>query len=76
MARIYDYLELPRFEHDFENIQQITIEDDEVYGIFGDHKVRSNLTATKADWQVVLGADVCEWIDQNYSWYQKIFSYS
>lgn len=76
MARIYDYLELPRFEHDFENIQQITIEDDEVYGIFGDHKVRPNLTATKADWQVVLGADVCEWIDQNYSWYQKIFSYS
>ena len=26
--------------HDFNNVEQITVEDDEVYGVFGDHTIR------------------------------------
>ena len=35
MQRIYNYLELPYYEHDFNNVEQITQEDDAVYGIYG-----------------------------------------
>lgn len=76
MKKIYDYLEIPYFQHDFENIEQITKEDDEVYGIFGDHKIKKTLELTLSDAQKVLGADVCDWIYNQYGWYNEIFKYS
>jgi sulfotransferase len=38
---IYDFLELERFEHDFNNIVNQNQEDDSVYGLIGLHDVRS-----------------------------------
>ena len=35
LRRIYEYLELPYYKHDFDNIPQYTKEDDKWYGIFG-----------------------------------------
>lgn len=36
LERYYAYLGLPYYEgHDFNNVKQITKEDDEVYGVFG-----------------------------------------
>jgi hypothetical protein len=32
MLKIYKYLDIPSFKHDFDNIEQVTKEDDEVYG--------------------------------------------
>jgi len=75
MRKIYDYLEIPHYQHDFENIEQITKEDDEVYGIFGDHKIKKTLELTLSDAQKVLGSDVCDWIYKNYGWYNEIFKY-
>lgn len=40
MQKIYNFLELPPFPHDFENVQQVIIEDDLVYGIKGLHDIR------------------------------------
>jgi sulfotransferase len=41
MKRIYDFLELPAFTHDFDNVQQYTQEDDEnVHRIVGLHTIR------------------------------------
>lgn len=75
MRKIYDYFEIPYFEHDFENIEQITKEDDEVYGIFGDHKIKKTLELLPSDSQKILGSDVCDWIYNNYGWYNEIFKY-
>ena len=41
LDRHYVYLELPYDEgHDVNIVGQITVEDDEVYGGFGDHTIR------------------------------------
>lgn len=73
--RIYDYLEVPRFKHDFENIQQITVEDDEVYGIWGDHKIRQKVEEVKSVANEILGTPACNWIKNNYAWFYQEFKY-
>ena len=41
LERFYSYLGLPYFTgHDFNLVEQITVEDDEVLGVFGDHQIR------------------------------------
>ena len=75
MIRIYSYLDVPYFEHDFDNIEQVTIEDDEVYGVFGDHTIRKQLSLTPSTAKQVLGDDVYQWITKNYRWYLDYFRY-
>jgi sulfotransferase len=76
MKRIYEYLEIPYFEHDFDNIEQITIEDDEVYGLTKDlHTIRPKLEMKPSDAKKVLGVDICNWLYDNYKWYFEKFSY-
>ena len=76
MRKVYDYLNLPYFEHDFDNIEQITKEDDEVYGVFGDHKIRKKLEPVSSRSKQLLGKDVNEWIWNNYLWFFEKFRYN
>jgi sulfotransferase len=76
MNRIYDYLEVNRFTHDFNNITQITQEDDSVYGVYGDHVIKPKLTPVKPDWNDVLGTNVSTWVKNNYSWFYDYFGYN
>jgi len=75
MNRIYEYLELPYYEHDFENIQQTTQEDDKWYGIFGDHTIRGKLSPVVDDFKEVLGHNACRLIEENYMWFFNDFGY-
>lgn len=76
MIRIYDYLGIDYFEHDFDNIPQITKEDDEVYGLgSGLHTINNKLKPQYSNAKSVLGADVCEWIFNNYKWFFDKFQY-
>lgn len=76
MKLIYHYLNIPYFEHDFDNIEQVTNEDDEVYGAFGDHVIRTKLEPVQSKAKQLLGEDVCEWIWKNYEWFFKQFRYT
>jgi sulfotransferase len=76
MRRIYDFYGVEYFEHDFDNIEQITTEDDSVYGIFGDHKIRTKLEPTRSVARDLLGRDVTNWIWDTYKWYFDYFRYS
>lgn len=76
MIQVYQYLGLPYFEHNFDNIEQVTKEDDEIYGAFGDHVIRTKLEPVRSRAIELLGKDVCEWIMKNYEWYFKQFRYS
>jgi len=76
MQRIYQYLDLPYFEHDFDNIEQITKEDDVVYGVFGDHTIRKKLEPVQSKAKTLLGKDVCDWVYNNYRWFFDQFRYS
>jgi sulfotransferase len=75
MTRIYDFLGVPFFSHDFDNIEQITVEDDEVYGVFGDHKIKQKLELPQSQAKKILGADVSDWIFNNYQWFYNRFGY-
>lgn len=75
MKKIYQFLELPYYEHDFDNIEQLTQEDDDVYGIYGDHKIRTKLLPVRSRANELLGIDVTEWIYKNYQWYFNQFNY-
>jgi sulfotransferase len=76
IKRVYDYLEIPHFEHDFDNIKQITKEDDEVYGLTSDlHTIRPSLSLPQPDYKQILGQDICNWIYTNYQWYFEKFNY-
>lgn len=79
MEMIYKFLEVPYYEHDFNNVVQLTTEDDEVYGLTYDlHNVKSKVEPLKDDSQKILGADICNWIDNNPSldWYNRVFKYN
>ncbi len=76
LKEIYNYLEVEFFNHDFENIEQITFEDDEVYGLSNDlHVIRKKLSIDKTDYHNILGNDICEWIEKSYQWYFNTFNY-
>jgi sulfotransferase len=76
MRNVYEYLETPHFEHDFDNIEQITKEDDSVYGLTKDlHTIKPKLELPNPDYHDVLGKDVCAWLHNTYKWYFDMFSY-
>lgn len=75
LNRIYQFLELPYYAHDFDNIEQITVEDDEVYGVYGDHVIKQKLELPHSQAKKVLGADVTNWIWDNYQWFFNRFNY-
>jgi sulfotransferase len=72
---IYEYLGIKPYEHNFNNIPQLTFENDVIHGIFGDHKIKNKLTPAKEDYLEILGAENCNLITNNYSWYYKKFQY-
>ena len=74
LERYYAYLGLPYYEgHDFNNVEQITVEDDEVYGVFGDHTIRRQVQPQPSQALEVFGSDLCSWIRQRYSWFYERF---
>jgi sulfotransferase len=75
MTRIYKHFDLPYFQHNFDNIEQVTKEDDEVYGVFGDHTIRTKLEPLQSQAKKILGTDVCDWIYNNYKWFYDRFGY-
>ena len=76
MRKIYNYLELPYFEHNFDDIQQITTEDDSVYGLTKDlHIIRPKLQLNNPDYHDIMGKDICAWLYNSYKWYFEKFNY-
>jgi sulfotransferase len=76
LKTIYSYLNLNHYNHhNFNHIEQKTIEDDSVYGMFGDHSIQSKLNKVDNKPLNILGGDICSWIDNNFKWYNDIFNY-
>jgi len=75
MPRIYQYLGVPEFAHNFDKIAQVTAEDDVVFGIPGLHDIRPKVEPMANDYLEVLGRDVVRHVQQNYAWYLQLFGY-
>ena len=76
IARIYNYLELPYFQHDFDNIPQITHEDDSGNMRLINHDIRNSLSMNQSDAKQILGDSVCDWIYNRYKWFFDYFRYN
>lgn len=76
LGRIYTHLNIPYYTHDFDNIEQVTKEDDTVYGVFGDHVIRTKLEPVPSRAKALLGKDVCDWIWNTYPWFFQKFRYT
>ena len=75
MDIFYNYLGLPKYQHDFNNVEQITVEDDDVYGIYGNHTIRKSIQPLQSDAEHILGHNVCNWIKSHYHWFYQYFNY-
>jgi sulfotransferase len=75
LRRIYEYLELPYYKHDFNNVEQITHEDDKIWGVFGDHVIKNKVAPVKEDFREILGPSGCQLITDNYQWFYEAFEY-
>jgi sulfotransferase len=77
IKRIYEYLGLPYYEgHDYKNVQQITQEDDSVYGAYGDHTIKPEIKPLKKDFVEILGKGTCDSIKNSYRWFYDEFKYN
>lgn len=76
MNAVHEYLGLPAFRHDFDNVEQLTVENDAMYNMPSHlHKIASRVAWREPDYKDVLGAQLCEWIDQTCSGYQATYGY-
>lgn len=75
LKKIYNYLELPYYQHDFNNVQQLTFENDIIHGIFGDHQIKPQVKPIKDDYMEILGQENCDRLRQHYDWYFTAFNY-
>lgn len=55
LKEIYEFLGEEPFEHDFNNVKQVTWEDDSVHGFKGLHDIRSKVEPIEPQWPKVLG---------------------
>lgn len=57
ICRIYEFLGLPKFEHQFDNVEQVTHEDDSVHGL-DLHAIRRSIAPAPDDSVEVLGEEL------------------
>jgi len=75
LIKIYNYLGIDYYKHDFNNVEQFTQENDAFYKPFGDHHIRGKIEPVDEDYISILGKHNCDYITSKYSWYYKAFNY-
>jgi len=73
MNRIYDFLELPRYEHNFDHIEQVEPHYDNFYVPYGDHQIQSKLATKLPETLSHLPQKYADWIVEEYKWFYEFF---
>jgi sulfotransferase len=73
MRKVYAYLGEPEFEHDFDSVQQITVEDDSQHLFYADHTIRRKVEPVRPDWNEVLGRELGDAIRTNNAAFYRTF---
>jgi len=76
MRVIYDFLEVPYYQHDFNNIKQVTYEDDKFHGRYGDHKIQGQVRPVQSKAKELLGELIYNQLYEKNKWYFEYFNYS
>jgi sulfotransferase len=75
LQKVYAYLGIPEYQHNFEKVAQVTQEDDQAYGIPGLHEIRPKVELLQSDYLSILGKDAVRFVQGNYAWYFTEFGY-
>ena len=75
MRRVYDYLEIPYYKIDYDNVKQVTYEDDKFHGRYGDHKIKSKISPHTSNYKEVIGEYIGDQIYEKNKWYFDYFNY-
>tara|TARA_B100001094_G_C18179436_1_gene799963 strand:+ start:2297 stop:3145 length:849 start_codon:yes stop_codon:yes gene_type:complete len=75
MKKVHWYLEIPDYNYDFKNIKQVTEEDDNVHGIYGDHNIRSEIKPIEENPIEILSLNGCLHIQKRLGWFMEYFNY-
>jgi sulfotransferase len=76
MRKLYAYLGMDPYIHDFDYVKQSITENDSVYGLSTDlHRIRQKIVPVQEDFEVVLGSSLCNHINEQFRWYQELFGY-
>lgn len=68
MKRIYDFFELPKFEHNFKNIEQKETYNDLAHNLPGLHKIKSSVDRTVTNCVEYIGLDLYEQYNREIFW--------
>lgn len=68
MDKIWEFLGIPKIEHDFNNIVNKTPEDDTVYNYVDLHKIKSSIVPSKSKAIQILGKDICDTLENYEFW--------
>ncbi len=74
MAKIYNYLEMPFWLHDFKGIKQVTQYNDVIH--FAKHDIDKDVKVKESKAMEILGKEICIQIENHYDWYFKLFKYA
>jgi sulfotransferase len=72
MNKIYDFLDIPRFEHDFDNIDDTITHFDNIYQPYGDHQIKNKLENYDGGFSH-LPQNICDYIVESHKWYYEHF---
>jgi len=75
MRRVYEYLELPYYNIDYQNVKQVTVEDDKFHGRYGQHKIQPQIKPIVSDAKNILGEIICRQLYEKNEWYFKKLNY-
>ena len=67
MSSIWKFLEMDEPEHDFNNVRQLTTEDDSVHGL-DLHTIRSKVEPIRDDSEEILGKGLCKQLEGAEFW--------
>lgn len=73
LRQVYDYIGEKWQPHSYEKIEQLTVEDDRVFGIPNLHKVWPKIEPVAEDWDAVLGKELSSEIRRENSWFYELF---
>ena len=60
MQKVYDFLEEPYYEHDFNNVEQVTQEDDTLHGYIDLHTIQPKVEYRPSDAEKIIGKNLVE----------------
>ena len=75
MQKVYRYLGVPEFKHNFNHVEQTTQEDDQAYGTADLHTIRPKVEPIPNDYLEILGRDVVRHVQTQFAWYFQLFGY-